>query len=200
MNHNFIYLNKTVFNVDELLKIFSNPISGADLELLRKISCSIKYHNLDIECVDLLRNNSYQTKIYGGKIYMGLQVIERIHYGIVMKIEDFAESYLCKSVFDLVQIDWPLESDDLRDLVESGAMDSLEGNRAQKYMAIDLALEYRDKLSLLKKYGEEYNLSIQDKPKLTYFPEWSFREKIRRERAILGFSVAELMMETFIYP
>ena len=191
---------KTECNVEELLKIFLNPMSGSDLELLKKISCSIKYHNLGIVTVDILRTNSYQTKIYGNTIYLGLQLIERIHYGIVREIEDFTESYLCKSIFDLVQIDWPLESDDLRDLVESGAMDSLEGNRAQNYMAIDLALEYRDKLKLLKKYGDEHNLTIQDKPKLTYFPEWSFREKIRRERAVLGFSVVELMMETLIYP
>lgn len=200
MKNNFCYSNKTVYKVNELLKIFSNPISGTDLELLKKMSRSIKYHNLDIVAMDLLRKNSYQTKISGNTIHLGLQVIERIHYGIAKKIDDFKESYLCKSIFDLVQIDWPLESDDLRDLVESGAMDSLEGNRSQKYMAIELALEYRDKLSLLKKYGEEYNLSIQDKPKLTYFPEWSFREKIRRERAVLGFSVVELMMGTFIYP
>jgi len=198
--NNFCYSNKTVYKVNELLKIFSNPISGADLELLKIISRSIKYHNLDIGCVDLLRNNSYQTKIYGGKIYMGLQVIERIHYGIARKIEDFKESYLCKSILDLVQIDWPLESDDLRDLVESGAMDSLEGNRAQNDMAIDLALEYRDKLNVSKKYGGEYNLSILDKPKLTYFPEWSFQEKISRERSVLGFSIVELMMGIFLYP
>ena len=150
--------------------------------------------------MDLLRKNSYQTKISGGKIYLGLQVLERIHNGIVREIEDFKESYLCKSIFDLVQIDWPLEPDDLRDLVESGAMDSLEGNRAQNDMAIDLALEYRDKLYISKKYSEDYNLRKLDKPKLTYYPEWPFCEKIRRERAILGFSVVELMMETFIYP
>lgn len=191
---------KTEFNVEELLKLFSNPISGADLKLLGKISHSIKCHNLDIVAVDLLRTNSYQTKLFGNTIHLGLQLIERIHYGIVSEIEDFKERYLCKSIFDLVQIDWPLESDDLRDLVESGAMDSLEGNRAQIYVAIDLALEYRDKLNLLKKYGEEYNLSILEKPKLTYFPEWSFQEKLRRERAVLGFSVVELIMGTFIYP
>ena len=181
MKNNFCYSNKTVYKVNELLKIFSNPISGADLELLKIISRSIKYHNLDIVAMDLLRKNSYQTKIFGNTIHLGLQFIERIHYGIAKEIEDFKESYLCKSIFNLVQIDWPLEPDDLRDLVESGAMESLEGNRVQNYMAIDLALEYRDKLNLLKKYSEEYNLSILDKPKLTYFPEWSFCEKTVRK-------------------
>ncbi len=200
MKNNFCYSNKTVYKVNELLKIFSNPISGADLESFKKISRSIKYHNLDIVAMDLLRNNSYQTKISGNTIYLGLQFIERIHCGIAQIIEDFTESYLCKSIFDLVQIDWPLEPDDLRGLVESGAMDSFEGNRAQNYMAIDLALEYRDKLYVSKKYGEEYNLRILDKPKLTYYPEWPFREKTMRERSVLGFSVVELMMGTFIYP
>ena len=152
MKSNFCYSNKTVYKVNELLKIFSNPISGSDLELLKKISCSIRHHNLDIVAMDLLRKNSYQTKIFGNTIHLGLQFIERIHYGIAKEIEDFKEMHLYKSIFDLVQIDWPLESDDLRDLVESGAMDSLEGNRVQNYMAIKSALEYRDKLFLVKNW------------------------------------------------
>ena len=57
-------------------------------------------------------------------------------------------------------------------------MDFLEGNRAQNYMANELALGYREKLSVSKKFSEDYNLRILDKPQLTYFPTGHFKSTL----------------------
>ena len=82
----------------------------------------------------------------------------------------------------------------MESLIKSGAMDSLEGNRAQKLAAIDGAIEggqrvWKDRLS-----GQEGLFgaaAVEDHPErpLPKIPDWTARDKLAGEKETLGFYV-----------
>ena len=85
----------------------------------------------------------------------------------------------------------------VENLVAAGALDGLEGNRAQKAEALDLALkaagkahEEREKgqISLFDTGGEgPSELDIRELPAIE---EWPEREKLGKERELLGFYIS----------
>ena len=83
----------------------------------------------------------------------------------------------------------------IESLIRAGAMDSLEGTRAQKFAAVESAMEsgqraWRDKANgqggLFGDLAEED--APADKP-LPDLPDWSLKEKLTGEKELLGFYV-----------
>jgi DNA polymerase-3 subunit alpha len=91
----------------------------------------------------------------------------------------------------------------LEALIQAGALDSLEGNRAQKFNGIDMAIEFASKLNSAKTDENQFNLFGEaQKIKVTYpqLPEvadWSSTEKLRREKDLLGFFVSGHPLEKY---
>ena len=74
-------------------------------------------------------------------------------------------------------------------------MDNLEGNRAQKYEALEKALEYASNILTEKKRGQMMFFDImQDEseeeeylPELPDINEWTINRKLKQEKIILGY-------------
>ena len=87
-------------------------------------------------------------------------------------------------------------------LIAAGALDSLEGHRAQKMEALELAFkaaskaqEDREKgqISLFDSGGSS-ELVVQDLPEAE---EWSEREKLAKERDLLGFYLSSHPLKSY---
>jgi DNA polymerase-3 subunit alpha len=86
----------------------------------------------------------------------------------------------------------------LESLVQAGAMDSVEGNRAQLMAAVPKAMDYaqgiqkdreRGQTSLFERQEQESPMSISC-PQLPNFPEWHINELLAREKTLLGFYIS----------
>ena len=82
----------------------------------------------------------------------------------------------------------------LESLVTSGAMDELEGNRAQKFAVIDAAIQYAQIIQR-EKNGNQFSLfglvdspiqSVIQEPKLPELPRWSDNERWLKEKEAVG--------------
>lgn len=83
----------------------------------------------------------------------------------------------------------------IESLIAAGAMDSLDGHRAQKYAAVEPALRYAqqvqadlldDQFSLFGQGGEGERL-VHPLPPLPALQDWSDSEKLKREKEVMGF-------------
>jgi len=78
-------------------------------------------------------------------------------------------------------------------LVASGAMDELEGSRAQKYDVVEKALDFASSVQSEKRRGQIMLFdSLQEEeseysPELPDLHEWAFNFKLKKEREVLGF-------------
>ncbi|MDZ7820416.1 MAG: DNA polymerase III subunit alpha [Candidatus Marinimicrobia bacterium] len=76
----------------------------------------------------------------------------------------------------------------LEALIYAGAMDSLEGNRCQKFYAIDAALKYgqryqdEKKASQVSLFGAESGQTVMNEPVLEELAEWNDQMKLEKER------------------
>ena len=84
----------------------------------------------------------------------------------------------------------------LESLVKAGAMDSLSGTRAQKFQAVDSAINYgqqiqngsnKDQVDLFGSIDQEDSLIRV--PELLDVEDWSQREKLNQEKEVLGLYV-----------
>jgi DNA polymerase-3 subunit alpha len=97
----------------------------------------------------------------------------------------------------------------LESLIQAGAFDSLHDNRAQLFIVIERAMAYGQNVrdALRKGQGGLFDTSstkIQTRPMLPQTEKWTEREKLNREKAVLGFYVSghplkryELEVESF---
>ncbi len=112
---------------------------------------------------------------------------ERIKNGIFSSIFD-----LCARVEQSKVNKRVLES-----LVSSGSLDSFEGNRAQKYNAIDSAIKYGQKMQQeinkdqvdLFGLGDDDNLLIKT-PVLDNLEDWTEKEALDKEQEVLGLYIS----------
>lgn len=136
-------------------------------------------------------------QVRGNKILFGLRAIKNVGDAAINSIlEDRTKNGEINNIFDFCS-----RSDSscvnkavVESLIAAGAMDDLEGSRAQKYDAVETALEFassvqnelrRGQIMLFDTFQEEVQSDYF--PELPHLHEWSFREKLRREREILGF-------------
>lgn len=114
-----------------------------------------------------------------------------------------------KSIFDFVEhVDLRLVNRKvLESLIQAGAMDSLEGTRAQNFAAVDTALEFGSKIqyeqgdkeqtSIFSIDGEDASKSLINYPVLPEVPAWDKTEMLKREFALLGFYLTGHPLEDY---
>jgi DNA polymerase III subunit alpha len=88
-------------------------------------------------------------------------------------------------------------------LIYAGAMDSLEGNRSQKFKAIDLALKYGqryqdEKLAAqVSLFGASNGQIVINEPDLEDLPDWDKQLKLEKEKEFIGFYLTGHPLEPF---
>ncbi|MDZ7330354.1 MAG: DNA polymerase III subunit alpha [candidate division KSB1 bacterium] len=100
-----------------------------------------------------------------------------------------------KTIFDLVaHVDGRLVNKKvLESLIQAGAMDSLQGHRAQLMQSIDLAANYAQRIHLHRANGQTSIFDASgpsigpDTPPLPDVAPWSHSEQLSREKDLLGF-------------
>jgi DNA polymerase-3 subunit alpha len=135
--------------------------------------------------------------VKGKKILYGLKGIKNVGAGAVSRITqerdengkftdiwDFCKRMDSKSVNKAV----------IESLTAAGAFDELAGSRAQNYAVIQKAIDFgariqleksRGQLTLFDDFASEENDAIT--PKLPGVEEWGFKERLEREKEVLGF-------------
>jgi len=136
----------------------------------------------------------------GAKISYGLNAIKNVGAkALEIIIEKRSEKGGYESIFDLcARVDQQkVNKRVLESLIMSGALDSMEGNRAQKFHAIDGAIHYGQQMQSEKDRnqvdmfgGRESDDSLIKTPGLQNIPEWIEKESLDKEREVLGLYVS----------
>ncbi len=100
-----------------------------------------------------------------------------------------------KTIFDVIaHVDGRLVNKKvLESIIQAGAMDSLQGHRAQLMQSIDLAASFAQRVHLHRANGQTsiFDTASHDfgpsTPPLPDVPPWSHSEQLTREKELLGF-------------
>ncbi|RLC58263.1 MAG: DNA polymerase III subunit alpha [Candidatus Cloacimonadota bacterium] len=136
--------------------------------------------------------------VHGKKILFGLRAIKNVGSAAInAMISDRDEAGEYKTIFDFCTRSDTMcvNKSVLESLIGSGAMDELDGNRAQKYEAIENALEYGAGVQAEKKRGQMMFFDAFDgdgeddeyQPKLPDIHDWTLHEKLKHEKLVLGY-------------
>ncbi len=154
---------------------------------------------MEIELIPPNINKSQnEFMVDGKKILFGLRAIKNVGSAAInAMINDRDEAGEYKSIFDFCSRSDTMcvNKSVLESLIGSGAMDELEGNRAQKYKAIESALEYGTGIQAEKKRGQmmffdafsEEGQEDDYQPKLPVLHDWTLHEKLKHEKLVLGY-------------
>lgn len=130
----------------------------------------------------------------GGEITYGLAAVKNVGEKAVCGIVDvrkdgpFIDLYdFCDRV-DLRQINRRV----VENLIQSGAMDSLPGSRAQKMATLDRIITQAQKRQSARDRGQTFlgffeGISTEEPIPLEDVPDWDNRERLQREKESLGF-------------
>lgn len=152
--------------------------------------------NMGIQVIPPDVNKSeYDFSVQNGKIAFGLKAIKNVgqnaanaivkarnKYGVFHNIYEFAEKV------DLSHIN----KSAVESLIAAGAMDSLEGNRAQKYAIIESALKYGLQKNSERAKGQSSlfeNLTALPQnsfPAMPDLKDWDLSYKLQKEKELLG--------------
>ncbi len=109
-----------------------------------------------------------------------------------------------KSLYDLTsRVDLKLVGKRILEfLALAGAMDSLPGNRRQKYEAIENAFQYGQRVQEEKNSPQvslfgDVTTTILTEPSLPELPDWSDAEKLEMEKANIGYYLSGHPLEPF---
>ncbi|GAB4179158.1 MAG: DNA polymerase III subunit alpha [Calditrichia bacterium] len=151
---------------------------------------------------DVNTSEAYFTPTKEGTIVFGLTAIKNVGLTAVRSILEARERVgQFKNLFEFMKdVDTRLVNKKvLESLIVAGAMDSLDGNRKQKFMAIEEAIQFASKWNQKEKNKNQPTLfdamsSEEDEldnliqyPELPDVTDWTFREKLNLEMEIFGF-------------
>ncbi len=146
-----------------------------------------------------INHSEKEFTVHGNKIQFGLRGIKNVGAAAIKEmLDNRAIDGNFSSLFDLSKRlnSTAVNKTTLESLIASGAVDSLEGSRAQKWNAIGAALDYsascqkdKDQLTLFDLMDNE-EVATDYYPALKKMEDWSSKEKLRREKEVLGFYVS----------
>jgi len=142
-----------------------------------------------------------------GKISFGLQAIRNVGKNAIHHINEvikekgpFTNIFHFLQHFDLRMVNKKI----LEALIQAGAMDSLEGNRAQKFAAVEPAIDFAQKYqknssnkTQISLFSTAENQNHVQYPHLIDLPEWSQQELLKREKESLGFYISGHPLDKF---
>jgi DNA polymerase-3 subunit alpha len=143
----------------------------------------------------------YDFRVVDGTIRFALGAVKNVGRAPVESIVAARRSEKpFTNLFDLcerVDLRW-VNKRVLESLAQAGALDSLEGHRAQKMAMVPKAMEYAQSLQQDRERGQTSLFSTRGgsgalktpRPPLINLPEWHINELLAREKALLGFYVS----------
>jgi len=185
---------KTHFPVEfmaALLSLEDNPLKiPYFIDECKKMGIKVEPPNIN--------KSEKEFAVRDNKILFGLKAIKNVGSAAICSIlKERKENGEFKNIFKLCsRVDsMTVNKAVLESLIFSGAMDELEGNRAQKFTSIENALEYGSGIQNEKKRGQmmlfdafqENAEEDEYLPKLPEIREWSLNQKLTNEKKILGF-------------
>jgi len=141
-----------------------------------------------------------------GRIRFGLGAIKGVGLGAIEAILKAREKHgPFRTIFDLVRhLDLRVVNKKvLESLARAGALDELEGHRAQLVEAIDLAVQYAQKVQADRMagqaslFGESGTRTALPPPNLPVVPPWSRARCLKEERELIGFYVTGHPLEAY---
>ncbi len=174
-----------------LLSLEDDPAKiPAKIEVCKKMGIKIIPPNIN-------RSDS-EFRVHGKEVLFGLRAIKNLGDAAMRDIiEDRKQGGNYKSIFNFCS---RLDSSSvnktiLESLIASGAMDELEGNRAQKWAAIEQALQFSSNDQKDKKRGQStiFDLLDDTNEEQNYYPPlptvepWSYLHQLEKEKEVLGF-------------
>jgi DNA polymerase-3 subunit alpha len=136
--------------------------------------------------------------VHGKRILFGLRGIKNVGEAAVQSlVAERHKNGIFKSIYELcTRVDtMAVNKTVLESLVAAGAMDDLEGNRAQNWHAVENVLEFSASHHREKKRGQMtvFDLLNDDQAENAYLPElpavaeWTITRKLEMEKNVLGF-------------
>ena len=153
--------------------------------------------NIKVQAPDINKSGINFEPLNDKEISFGLNAVKNVG---VKALEQFIEvrnnQGEFRSIFDFIsKVDQRLVNKKvLESLILAGAFDSLNGNRAQLFEAVDLAINYgnqveknsnKDQINL---FGEQEELVKI--PELPFIEDWDNQEKLSKEKEVLGIYVS----------
>ncbi|MDZ7374763.1 MAG: DNA polymerase III subunit alpha [candidate division KSB1 bacterium] len=145
-------------------------------------------------------NESYTTfTVTDQGIRFGLAAVKNVGVQAINSIVQARKKYgRFRTIFELCQrVDLRyVNKKVLESLIQAGALDSLEGHRAQLMAAVDLALQYGQRVQSARAvaqadlFADDEEAAASVEPRLPDVPEWSHSETLAREKQLLGFYVS----------
>jgi DNA polymerase-3 subunit alpha len=143
------------------------------------------------------------------KIAFGMAAIKNVGRGAIESIikgRETVDAY--KNIFQLAQhVDLRLVNKKvLESLVQCGALDSLEGNRAQIFHYIEKAIEFGQDFQAKERKNQGqcslFDMGDSMEPLVSYplmadIPDWSRQDKLKKEKEFLGFYISGHPLENY---
>jgi len=161
------------------------------IEVCNKMNIDVLHPNVNF--------SDYNFTVRDGKIIFGLKAIKSLGENSIRAIIETRKDYpFFKNIFELCEkVDAnQLNKTALESLIGAGALDDLEGTRAQLYAAVETALEFgSQKLRERQKGQSSLFASIQAKDQDLYPPlpdkkDWEFGRRLDLEKDLLGFYIS----------
>ncbi len=151
-------------------------------------------------------NDSYADFVVrDNNIQFGLAAIKNVGRGAIEAIVHArGEEGTFATIFELCnRVDLhAVNKKVLESLVEAGAMDSLQGNRAQLYASIETAVEYAQRNQAQRANGQTSMFDLDEEvqlsePELPELSDWDQSTKLNKEKALLGFYLTGHPLERY---
>jgi len=144
-----------------------------------------------------INNSRVDFSVVEDKIRFGLMAVKNVGEGPARSIVDERlKDGKFKSLPDLVSR-VPLKAINrrtLESLICAGACDSIDGNRAQQFEAIEIMLEYGHKVAVKQNshdlFADDVGAITRVAPELEPIDDWSSSQKLANEKTMLGFYIS----------
>ncbi|MFZ1684829.1 MAG: DNA polymerase III subunit alpha [Candidatus Zixiibacteriota bacterium] len=181
--------------------LMSSEITNADriyimLEEARRLGVTVEPPDVNESRSDFA--------VVGDKIRFGLQAVKNVGEDAANAIAEARRNGSeFKTLADLVT-NVPhkyINRRSLESLISAGACDSLEGNRAQKFEAVEAYLEYAHRVAEQSSSHDLFAGSSgtisRVAPPLPNKPDWGSHQRLQQEKAMLGFYISGHPLDKF---
>ncbi len=201
---------KAHFPAEYMAANLSSEIGNSDRVQILMEEC--RNMGIRIKPPDINYSEAHFEPLSENEIAFGLGAIKNVGSAAIASIVAARKKHgPFKTIFDLLQhVDLrAVNKKVLESLVQAGAMDSLEGNRAQLFNIIEKALEFASSLQNQKQKNKNQrslfdlveDQAERDKliayPPLPEVPDWNLTEKLKKEKELLGFYFSGHPLEPF---
>jgi len=201
---------KTHYPAEFMSANLTTEMNSGDRVMILMDEC--KKIGLKVKAPDVNYSQGHFVPIEKDVIAFGMEAIKNVGSGAIASIVEARETQgTVKTIFDLLQqVDLRLVNKKVMEsVIQAGAMDSLEGSRAQLFNAIESATNFaQDMQGEMNRNKNQHNLfdlanapedaqELVSYPDLPHVPEWSLMDMLKKEKELLGFYISGHPLEPF---